>query len=333
MHVSRGKRVRTTLWTHRSLCRRVPSAHPDGGPHVPSSDHFRHAPRRLGRPLPRRRRGLLDPGGRRQRHRCRLRRGHRARRVATGPGECRRRGADHDPSRRRNGRKHRRPRLVAEAAAGGSVHARARRKNPRRRAAHRGPRRARRLDHRVAPARHHAFRRGRRSAIRFAAEGFSVYPLLATSIASHEHEYRRWQSNTAIFLPGGRVPKPGTNSCRPTWRERCSSWRIRTAPPAPDRLAGLASRARCLLPRRHRARDRALPATGRRLPGDGRSGRIPFRDRTGGAAELARARADHLRPVVPGAGVAAGAGAGRAASASTGWRTTRPTTCTASSSA
>src|ERR1051326_6803688 len=46
-------------------------------------------------------------------------------------------------------------------------------------------------------------------AIRFASEGFVVYPLLAASILSHEHEYRRWESNTAIFLPGGGVPKPG----------------------------------------------------------------------------------------------------------------------------
>ena len=29
-------------------------------------------------------------------------------------------------------------------------------------------------------------------AIRYAGEGFAVYPLLATSIAAHEHEYRRW---------------------------------------------------------------------------------------------------------------------------------------------
>src|SRR6201997_989255 len=46
-------------------------------------------------------------------------------------------------------------------------------------------------------------------AIRYAGEGFAVYPLLATSIAAHEHEYRRWASNTAIFLPNGRVPKAG----------------------------------------------------------------------------------------------------------------------------
>jgi gamma-glutamyltranspeptidase/glutathione hydrolase len=47
------------------------------------------------------------------------------------------------------------------------------------------------------------------SAIRFAADGFAVYPLLAASIASHENEYRHWQSNTAIFLPNNRVPKSG----------------------------------------------------------------------------------------------------------------------------
>src|SRR6185312_16291917 len=47
------------------------------------------------------------------------------------------------------------------------------------------------------------------SAIRYAAEGFAVYPLLAVSIAAHEHEYRRWPSNTAVFLPGNRVPQAG----------------------------------------------------------------------------------------------------------------------------
>jgi gamma-glutamyltranspeptidase/glutathione hydrolase len=46
-------------------------------------------------------------------------------------------------------------------------------------------------------------------AIRYAAEGFAVYPLLAASIAAHEPEYRRWPSNTAIFLPHDRVPRAG----------------------------------------------------------------------------------------------------------------------------
>jgi gamma-glutamyltranspeptidase/glutathione hydrolase len=46
-------------------------------------------------------------------------------------------------------------------------------------------------------------------AIRFAAEGFSVYPLLAENIATHRADYARWPGNAAIFLPGGRVPAVG----------------------------------------------------------------------------------------------------------------------------
>ena len=47
------------------------------------------------------------------------------------------------------------------------------------------------------------------AAIRFAAEGFATYPLLAESIGAHEAEYRRWPQNASIFLPGGRVPVLG----------------------------------------------------------------------------------------------------------------------------
>jgi gamma-glutamyltranspeptidase/glutathione hydrolase len=43
-------------------------------------------------------------------------------------------------------------------------------------------------------------------AIRFAREGFSVYPLLAQNIAAHAEDYARWPSNAAIFLPGGAPP-------------------------------------------------------------------------------------------------------------------------------
>ncbi|NKC30304.1 gamma-glutamyltransferase family protein [Falsiroseomonas selenitidurans] len=46
-------------------------------------------------------------------------------------------------------------------------------------------------------------------AIRFAAEGFAVYPLLAENIANHAAEYRRWPQNAAIFLPGGAPPAEG----------------------------------------------------------------------------------------------------------------------------
>ena len=46
-------------------------------------------------------------------------------------------------------------------------------------------------------------------AIRYAGEGFSVYPLLAESVSAHIAEYARWPSNAAIFLPGGAPPKVG----------------------------------------------------------------------------------------------------------------------------
>jgi gamma-glutamyltranspeptidase/glutathione hydrolase len=47
------------------------------------------------------------------------------------------------------------------------------------------------------------------AAIRFAAEGYATYDLLAESIAAHEADYRRWPQNAAIFLPGGKVPVLG----------------------------------------------------------------------------------------------------------------------------
>ncbi len=47
------------------------------------------------------------------------------------------------------------------------------------------------------------------SAIRFAREGFAVYPLFAESIAGSEAGFRRWPENEAIYLPNGRPPLPG----------------------------------------------------------------------------------------------------------------------------
>ncbi|HEX9525562.1 MAG TPA: gamma-glutamyltransferase, partial [Reyranella sp.] len=48
------------------------------------------------------------------------------------------------------------------------------------------------------------------AAIRFADEGFPVYPLLADMIAMRKAKYARFPSNAAIFLPGGEPPKVGT---------------------------------------------------------------------------------------------------------------------------
>jgi gamma-glutamyltranspeptidase/glutathione hydrolase len=47
------------------------------------------------------------------------------------------------------------------------------------------------------------------AAIRFARDGFPMYPLLADMIALHEADYARWPSNAAIYLPGGRPPRSG----------------------------------------------------------------------------------------------------------------------------
>jgi gamma-glutamyltranspeptidase/glutathione hydrolase len=47
------------------------------------------------------------------------------------------------------------------------------------------------------------------AAIRFARDGFPMYPLLADMIALHESDYRRWPSNAAIYLPRGRPPRVG----------------------------------------------------------------------------------------------------------------------------
>ena len=76
-------------------------------------------------------------------------------------------------------------------------------------------------------------------AIRFAGEGFAVYPLLATSIASHEHEYRRWASNTAIFLPNGRVPKAGEKFVQSDLAKTLQFMADQDRAAGPDRMKGL----------------------------------------------------------------------------------------------
>ena len=171
-------------------------------------------------------------------------------------------------------------------------------------------------------------------AIRYAGEGFAVYPLLATSIAAHEHEYRRWQSNTAIFLPNDRVPQVGreVRAVRPRAHAAVHGRpgpRRRTRP-----RGGTARGARCVLSRRHRARDR--PRSSSRRAAICRMDDLAeyrSRDRAGGAAAVARPRGDHLRPVVPGTGAARGAGAaGARRHRRPGAQLGRPT-CTASPNA
>ncbi len=77
------------------------------------------------------------------------------------------------------------------------------------------------------------------SAIRFAAEGFSVYPLLAASIASHEAEYRRWESNRAVFLPNGRPPRADEKFVQSDLARTLQYIADQDRAAGPDRLAGL----------------------------------------------------------------------------------------------
>lgn len=76
-------------------------------------------------------------------------------------------------------------------------------------------------------------------AIRFAADGFAVYPLLERSIGSHADEYRRWESNTAIFLPNGRVPKTGEKFVQADLARTIQYMADQDRAAGPDRLAGL----------------------------------------------------------------------------------------------
>jgi gamma-glutamyltranspeptidase / glutathione hydrolase len=67
------------------------------------------------------------------------------------------------------------------------------------------------------------------SAIRFSAEGFAVYPLLAQSIGHTRRSTAGGSPTPRYFCPGVGCPRPGTSSCRPIWHGRSSSWQIRTA--------------------------------------------------------------------------------------------------------
>jgi gamma-glutamyltranspeptidase / glutathione hydrolase len=47
------------------------------------------------------------------------------------------------------------------------------------------------------------------AAIRFARDGFPMYPLMSQFIAEHRSDYERWPSSKKVFLPKGRAPLPG----------------------------------------------------------------------------------------------------------------------------
>ena len=54
-----------------------------------------------------------------------------------------------------------------------------------------------------------SFGEAARSAIRFASEGFPVYPFFNEILTMFSEGYKRWPSSQAIYLPNGRVPQVG----------------------------------------------------------------------------------------------------------------------------
>ncbi len=76
------------------------------------------------------------------------------------------------------------------------------------------------------------------AAIKCAAEGFAVNPLLSHTISSHRDAYARYPSNAAIFLPGGQVPQPGDKFVQ-TDLARTLTYMADQDRAAPDRAAGL----------------------------------------------------------------------------------------------
>lgn len=52
-------------------------------------------------------------------------------------------------------------------------------------------------------------------AIALAAGGFAVYPFLAANLADEAAGLARWPSSAAVFLPGGRSPRPGERFRQP----------------------------------------------------------------------------------------------------------------------
>ena len=54
-----------------------------------------------------------------------------------------------------------------------------------------------------------SFAEAAHAAIRFAGEGFVMYPLMSELIETYAAGYAQWPANADIYLPSGRAPRPG----------------------------------------------------------------------------------------------------------------------------
>ena len=139
------------------------------------------------------------------------------------------------------------------------------------------------------------------AAIRFARDGFPVYPMFRELLIEHRHEFADWPTTAAIFMPDGRIPDEGAlfvqSDLAATLQYLADE---ETAHRGKGRRRGAAGRARRLLPGRHRRRDDS-PAAGLGRPDDrGRPGVLPRPLRNAVPDPLRRYRRLWLRAVVPG---------------------------------
>lgn len=77
------------------------------------------------------------------------------------------------------------------------------------------------------------------AAMRLAADGFAVFPLLAEGIARRAAGYARWPSNAAIYLPGGRPPEVGERFVQRDLARTLSTMVAAEEAVPGDRLTGL----------------------------------------------------------------------------------------------
>ena len=79
------------------------------------------------------------------------------------------------------------------------------------------------------------------AAIRFARDGFPAYPFFVEILADKRHEFAKFPTTAAIFLPNGRVPEVGENFVQADLARSLQYMADQEAAARGDRLAGLAA--------------------------------------------------------------------------------------------
>jgi len=77
------------------------------------------------------------------------------------------------------------------------------------------------------------------AAIRFARDGFPVYPFYHEILSARRQEIERWPTTAAVYLPGGQVPAVGTLFAQPDLARTMQYMADQERAAGGDRLAGL----------------------------------------------------------------------------------------------